>query len=182
MNIRMKSNERIVDGLLASGRDKLSKLTYYEDTGFFYASDGFRAACIEASEIYGYKKSFPIFDNHEESMNFDFIYRNAADREYINVEIPYTAQQIMNWYMQNIKNKNKPPFCLGVKYKDRDFWFGINPTFLVEGMTTTGSNILKVPTEGSETMLMSGKSFTWLIMPIRLQDYEQNKKMTVIGE
>ena len=46
-----KKNQKIINGVLNKEKKNLSKVAFETDTGFYYATDGFRMVRIEVSEM-----------------------------------------------------------------------------------------------------------------------------------
>ena len=177
----LKKNAKIIMGACNASRENLCKVYFDPDTGFYYACDGFRMLRIEPTEID--RKELSVFEDMRGAPNFKRYMECAADATYTDVEIPYYAKQIDDWRKSCNKRGKKMPFTLGVKGRNSrrtTWWIGINPKFLVDAMTTTGSNTISVPDKGN-MLLMQGNGYLWLIMPVECKDeYEWNHSMTEI--
>lgn len=175
-----KKNMKIIQKILKSTNEKCQKIYFDNETGYYYGTDGYRMVRIDSREMNG--AEIPMFDESEEHYNCATMVKNVADKNYTELFIPYTVEQIKEWNKNEKKNKRRTPFTLGVKCHTTlgsSFWIGINPTFLIDAIETTGSNYIQIPDTGC-TMLMEGKGYLWLIMPIQCEEWEHNKKMTEI--
>lgn len=182
-----KKNQKIINGILDKEKKNFSKVAFDTDTGFYYATDGFRMVRIEVSEMCN--AEIPLFTDKDKVVlpNYKRNYQTANEIEYTKVLIPYTIAQIKKWKSANIKADRKVPFTFGMKINypyrsNRKGWFGINPKYLIEAMETTGSQYIYVPNEGYQ-FFMEGNGYTWLICAVECKDdSEFNKHMTEIPE
>ena len=181
-----KKNQKIINGVLRTDKKEFSKVSFDTDTGFYYATDGFRMVRIEIGEMCN--SEIPLFTEEDKvtlPKNYINGYRDANKIEYTKVFIPYTVAQIKKWKSLNFKAGRKIPFTFGMKINypyhcNRKGWFGIDTKYLIEAMETTGSQHIYVPNEGYQ-FLMEGKGYTWLICAVECKDdFECNKHMTEI--
>lgn len=172
----LKKHEKIIRGVINPTHEQTKKAQFSSDTGFYYIIDGYR--CVRFAE---HINDLPLFEYGENKYNCPKQYERANEVDYDALEIPYTTEQIKSWMKETKKTHRglKFPFKLG-RTVDR-LWIGINPKFLIDAMETTRSNILFVPHEG-KVLLIKGNGFVWLIMPILLQGFENDKHMTTIGD
>lgn len=170
-----KKEERIINSVLNPTKENLSKVGHAE--GYWYAMDGFRLVRFEQPP-----NELPIFEENEQKPNYKYYFEDVANKEIqCTQKIPYSVEQIKAWS----KTHKGMAFELGVMAKISSrtcFWLGINPKFLVDAMTTTGSNEIKIPSKGA-MLIIEGNGFTWLVMGIRMKtDQSIFSKMTIINE
>lgn len=170
-----KEYEKIIKSVLNPTKEKFSKVGYVN--GFWYACNGF--VIVRCGEQ---PNDLPIFERNESHPNYEAYVRDCNDNEYEILEIPYTVQQLKEWDKNNRKNKIKQPFVLGTKYHTSvsSFWLGINVKFLINAMSTTKSNKLKIPKHGAMMIMEGDNGFTWFIMGVQLKPLKINETMTII--
>ena len=172
----LKKYEKIIKSVLNSKDERFANVYLSSDTGFYYATDGYRM--IRFSEQ---PNELPVETEGSTLNRCTHIYKTAADTEYSALEIPYYLYQIETWHKENKKSKKNLPFKLGVQVKTSvgEHYIAINPKFLIEAMETTGSNTIMIPKTG-QGLLISGNGFDWIIIPIVFKGFKSDKHMTEI--
>ena len=172
----LKKYEKIIKSVLNPKNEKFANVYLSPDTGFYYATDGYRMVRFS-----GQPNELPV-ETEGKMLNMCIhTYETAADTEYFALEIPYYLDQIKAWYKENKKSKKNLPFKLGVQVKTSvgKHYIAINPKFLIEAMETTDSNTIMIPKTGQE-LLISGNEFEWIIMPIACKGFKSDEFMTEI--
>ena len=172
----LKKYEKIIKSVLNSKDERFANVYFSPDTGFYYATDGYRI--VRFSE----QPNELSVETEGNTLNMcTRTYKTAADTEYSALEIPYYLDQIKAWHKENKKSKKNLPFKLGVQVKTYvgKHYIAINPKFLIEAMEITGSNTIMIP-KTEQGLLISGNGFEWIIMPVRSQGYESDEFMTEI--
>lgn len=170
----LKKNIKIIKGVLNPEKEQIAKIVYYG--GFYYACDGYRMVRFEELP-----DELPLFENNEPHFNVEFAMGGAAEQTYREFVVPYPIEVLKKWRTWLRKNKKREPYILGMSGETsnhRKHWFGINISFLIDAIETTGSYVIKVP-EKFTGMLMEGNGFTWIIMPVDVKD-GKDKGETVI--
>lgn len=161
----LKKNIKIIKGTLRPEKEKISKVIPYG--GFYYICDGFRMVRFEELP-----NELPLFEDNEPRFNVEFCVLRAAEQTYREFVVPYPIEVLKKWRTWLRKNKRKEPYRLGISGKTSrgsEHWFGIDISFLIDAIETTGSYVIKVP-ENFTGMLIEGNGFTWIIMPVDVKD------------
>lgn len=172
----LKKYEKIIKSVLNSKDERFANVYLSPDTGFYYATDGYRMVRFS-----GQPNELPV-ETEGKMLNMCIhTYETAADTEYSALEIPYYLDQIEAWYKKNKKSKRNLPFKLGVQVETSvgKHYIAINPKFLIEAMEITGSNTIMIPKTGQK-LLISGNGFEWIIMPAICEGFKSDKHMTEI--
>lgn len=170
----LKKNIKIIKGTLRPEKEKLAKVVSYG--GFYYACDDFRMVRFEELP-----DELPLFEDNEPHFNVEFGVLRAAEQTYREFVVPYPIEVLKKWRTWLRKNKKREPYRLGISGKTSrgsKHWFGINISFLIDAIETTGSYVIKVP-ERYTAMVMEGNGFTWIIMPVDVKD-GKDKGETII--
>lgn len=161
----LKKNIKIIKGTLRPEKEKISKVIPYG--GFYYICDGFRMVRFEELP-----NELPLFEDNEPRFNVEFSVLGAAEQTYREFVVPYPIEVLKKWRTWLRKNKKREPYILGMSGKTSrgsEHWFGIDISFLIDAIETTGSYVIKVP-EKYTAMVMEGNGFTWFIMPVDVKD------------
>lgn len=161
----LKKNIKIIKGTLRPEKEEFSKVIPYG--GFYYTCDGFRM--VRFKEL---PDELPLFKDNEPHFNVEFGILRAAEQIYREFVVPYPIEVLKKWRTWLRKNKKREPYRLGISGETsnhRKHWFGIDITFLIDAIETTGSYVIKVP-ERYTAMLIEGNGFTWIIMPVDVKD------------
>lgn len=161
----LKKNIKIIKGTLNSEKEKFSKVIPYG--GFYYTCDGFRMVRFEELP-----DELPLFEDNEPHFNVKFGILRAAEQTYREFVVPYPIEVLKKWRTWLRKNKKREPYILGMSGETSNHckhWFGINISFLIDAIETTGSYVIKVP-ERYTAMLIEGNGFTWIVMPVDVKD------------
>lgn len=161
----LKKNIKIIKRTLNSEKEKFSKVIPY--SGFYYTCDGFRMVRFEELP-----DELPLFEDNEPHFNVEFGVLRAAEQTYREFVVPYPIEVLKKWRTWLRKNKKREPYILGMSGETSNHckhWFGINISFLIDAIETTGSYVIKVP-ERYTAMLIEGNGFTWIVMPVDVKD------------
>lgn len=172
----LKKYEKIIKSVLNPKDERFANVYLSPDTGFYYATDGYRMIRFS-----GQPNELPVKTEGNILNMCTRTYEIAADTEYSALEIPYYLDQIKAWHKENKKSKKNLPFKLGVQVQTSvgKHYIAINPKFLIEAMEITGSNTIMIPKTG-QGLLILGNGFEWIIMPVVCKDFESDKHMTEI--
>lgn len=171
----VKKNIKIIKGTLRPEKEKISKVIPYG--GFYYICDGFRMVRFEE-----FPDELPLFENNEPHFNVEFPVRRASEQIYREFVVPYPIEVLKKWRTWLRRNKRAEPYRLGISGKTSygsEHWFGINISFLIDAIETTGSYVIKVP-ERYTAMVMEGNGFTWIIMPVDVKDGKDKGKTIIV--
>lgn len=161
----LKKNIKIIERTLNREKENLSKII--ADNGYFYAMDGYRM--VRCEDI---PDGLPVFEKNESHPNAEVFMTRAAEQTYREFVVPYPIEALKKWRTWLRKNKKREPYILGISGETsnhRKHWFGIDITFLIDAIETTGSYVIKVP-ERYTAMVMEGNGFGWIIMPVDVKD------------
>lgn len=175
-----KREWKIIQKVLQPNKPGLDKFAIVG--GFYHATDMFRIVrCEEGVYPLCDGVEIPIFDDGEKHPDYLMYMRKASMMEYEKLEIPYTPKQIRQWADNYYKtNKLRVPFNLGAK--ENRTYIAVNPYYLADSLETCKTSEIYIPNRYGEPILISGNDYTWLVMPIALQGFERDKKMTEICE
>lgn len=175
----LKKHEKIIAKVLSPGRDQFAKIGYDKETGFFYATDGYRMVRIDAEHLAS--TCLPIFDEFLGDKHPDYgkYIKPYADMEFETITIPYNLKTLKEWQADNDAHDRRIPFYLGKRLNGNSFtpYIGIDPRYLIDAIETTGSYDVLIPKKGMQ-LIMQGNGFLWIICPVQANCNED--KMTVI--